>query len=412
MAILHLTRTLPALLPRYVTRFGCIGPACEDSCCSGWNVTLDKKTFNAYRQTAEPSLKPIMERTVKRQRSMANDIHYGRIDFEATKDDCPLMENKLCNVQSKLGESYLSHTCFTYPRESREFGGQHEQSLHLSCPEAARQALLAPDAFDFVEGTITVRADLVQKITSRRGMSLELMNDVRICCMRLMRTEGLVLWQRLAVLGLLCERLTQALQQGRAADIPAVIDGIGMMLEQGKFNEVLDTIAPDFNNQAVVFSVLWGGKSLGADLSSRNPINDMVRAGLGADAGTGEPDDQQLAAKYVQGLERLPAALEAAPYLFEHYVLNELFSDLFPFDGATPFDSYLKLVARFGVLRLTLASLCNNPEGLPDTALLVRAVQSHYRRFEHDPALATRVDKAFRASGRTPLATLFPLLRS
>lgn len=411
MAILHLTRTLPALLPRYVTRFGCIGPACEDSCCSGWNVSLDKKTFNAYRQATEPTLKPLIERTVKRQRSMANDIHYGRIDFDSTNDDCPLMENKLCKVQATLGESYLSHTCFTYPRQSREFGGQHEQSLHLSCPEAARQALLAPDAFDFVEGTITVRADLVQKITSRRGMSLELMNEVRICCMRLMRTEGLALWQRLALLGLFCERLTEAMQHGRSADMPAVIDGIVSMLGQGQIVDVLDTIAADFNAQAVVFSVLWVGKGLSDKSSSRHRINSMISTGLGVDLATGEANDQVLAANYIRGLERLPAALEAAPYLLEHYVLNEMFCDLFPFDSGSPYDSYLRLVARFGVLRLTLAGLCNN-EALPDADLLVKTVQAHYRRFEHDPALAVRVDKALKASGRTPLGKLYPLLRT
>ena len=47
MAILHRTRTLPALMPRYTERFRCIGSACEDTCCASWTIHIDKKTYKA-----------------------------------------------------------------------------------------------------------------------------------------------------------------------------------------------------------------------------------------------------------------------------------------------------------------------------------------------------------------------------
>jgi hypothetical protein len=53
---------------------------------------------------------------------------------------------------------------------------QYEQALTLFCPEAACQALLEADAFDFVEGMITVRSDTVSEIRPSQGVPLGLMN--------------------------------------------------------------------------------------------------------------------------------------------------------------------------------------------------------------------------------------------
>jgi lysine-N-methylase len=37
--------------PRYLSRFRCIGPACEDHCCAGWGgIDVDPPTAEAYRQ--------------------------------------------------------------------------------------------------------------------------------------------------------------------------------------------------------------------------------------------------------------------------------------------------------------------------------------------------------------------------
>ena len=34
--------------PRYFEEFKCIGGKCEDSCCIGWNIDIDKITFKKY----------------------------------------------------------------------------------------------------------------------------------------------------------------------------------------------------------------------------------------------------------------------------------------------------------------------------------------------------------------------------
>lgn len=412
MATLHLTRNLPALIPRYVTRFSCIGSACEDSCCVGWNVALDKKTYKAYRKSTHPELSRLLKDSVKRQRSQVSDINYGRIEMEAGSQACPLMVDSLCAVQAKLNETYLSNTCFTYPRVSREVGGQFEQSLLLSCPEAARQALLAPDAFDFIEGTIAVRVDLIHPVARQQGISVEMLSQLRVFCLNLFRAEGLELWQRLALLGVFCESLSAKLAAHEHESIPALMDAYAGLVQNGQVAAALGDLQPNHTAQAMVFSTLWGGKDFVSTSQARNKMVDLVSRGLGADERSGKVSREDLVNNYTRGVTRLPDALKAAPHLLEHYLVNEIFSNFFPFDQGTPYDNFLRLVSRFGVLRLMLAAQCALDGPLPDAAQLVATVQTHCRRFQHDPLFAIRINESMKNSGLDGLDKLYGFLRA
>ena len=412
MSVLHFTRTLPALLPQYVSRFKCIGSECEDTCCAGWRVTIDKKTFNAYRQTTHPKMVELFAKNVKRQRSQARDGNYARIELNAETKECPMMAERLCAVQKNLDESYLSDTCFSYPRYSRNFSGQYEQALTLSCPEAARQALLAPDAFDFVEGPVTVRPATIREITPRHGLSLELMNEVRIFCLQLVRTEGLELWQKLAVLGLFCENLTSTLANGGQAAVPELLNEFVTMVEQGLVLDALAELRPHHEVQARVFALLWQGRTQGGASAMQNAVLSAIANGLGASAETGRVTEEKLIESYSQGISRLSEALRAAPHLLEHYILNEMFRELFPFESKTPYEHYLQLISRFGLLRLMLAAQCNLGDALPDAGVLVNTTHVFCRRFQHDGNFATQVNQALKNSGWDKLDKVYGFLRS
>lgn len=412
MSLLHPTRALTALVPRYVNRFSCIGPECEDNCCTGWRVTLDKKTYTAYRQVKVAALSDRMAQQVKRVRSQAGDANYARIELDTASHECPFLEQRLCAVQRDLGEDYLSNTCATYPRSTRDLGGQIEQSLTLSCPEAARQALLHADAFDFVELPLQVRAATIAPVRPKSGLTAPLTNDIRVLCMQLMRTEGLALWQRLAVLGVFCERLTDVLSTGRHAELPVLLQDFVAMVESGLVLEALKELQPDHATQAHVFSLLWQGR-VGRKLSPvQHAVQEAVARGLGAASATEELAGEQLLAAYRSGLRRMDEALQAAPHLLEHYLLNEIFRDLFPFQAASPYEHYLQLVSRFGLLRLMLAARCNADAELPDAAALSQTVQVFCRRFQHDANWATRVNLVLKNSGWSALEKVYRFLRS
>ncbi|OON61063.1 hypothetical protein B0920_19235 [Massilia sp. KIM] len=408
MPIRHPTLTVPALQPQYVSRFRCIGPQCEDNCCKEWHVGLDKQTFEAYQRPEAGKLATI----IRINPEPRSDLNYGRIELSGADSACPALENELCSVHRDLGDQALSHTCFTYPRVWTDVGGQAEQSLELSCPEAARLALLAPDAFEFTEGSMTVRAPLVRVVNAREGMSLEAVNEIRYFCLNLMRVDGLPVWQRLAVLGLVCEGLVEPLARRDLEAARTLLADTAALLENGALLEPLAQLQPDHEAQAMLFSVLLESVPKERHANLRHRVADAVASGLGADPLTGQVSAERLVECYRRGLARLPEALQAAPHLLDHYLLNELFLHLFPFDMASPFDSYLRLVSRFGLLRLMLAARCNTEGELPDAATLVQTVQAHYRRFNHDQTLLGRIDAALHKGGWARLDKLYGLLRS
>lgn len=412
MSELHSAPAVTALFPRYVSRFSCVGAACEDNCCTGWTVSIDKKTFHAYRQVKTGALGNALSENVQRLKNQGSNGIYGHVRLHAETKECSFLENRLCAVQKNLGESYLSDTCFSYPRTTRRFAGQHEMALTLSCPEAARHALLAEDAFDFVEGPVPVRNGAMSEVASRLGMPVELMNDVRIYCMQLLQTQGLALWEKLAVLGGFCEALTTTLGKSGNAAVPALLESYVAIVEKGLVGEALAGLQPDHAAQARIFSILLQSKATATWSDAQKAVFEAVVQGLDAGGGTGALHQERLIENYVRGIHRLQGALEAAPRLLEHYLLNEMFLELFPFSGPSPYQHYLKLISRFGLLRLMLAAQCNTGTALPDAITLARTVQIYCRRFQHDPVFAQQVNQAMNNSGWAQLENLYRFLRT
>lgn len=139
------------LLPQYMRSFHCIGPECEDSCCIGWRVPIDEETYKKYRRLRHPVLSPLFEKALGRNRSSASPKDYAKMKLNPD-GTCPFLTgDRLCRIQLELGEDYLCDTCHTYPRVFNEVNGIIELSATLSCPEAARLALLNPGVMEFDE---------------------------------------------------------------------------------------------------------------------------------------------------------------------------------------------------------------------------------------------------------------------
>ncbi|GEK31501.1 hypothetical protein KZO01_18100 [Kurthia zopfii] len=139
------------LKPTYFDDFKCIGSECEDTCCAGWNIGIDKKSFKKYRKETNPNLKSLLQKNVSRNRQATSDYHYGQFKMD-DQDKCSMLnEENLCTIQLTSGEEALCHTCTIYPRSAKSINDSIEKSLDTSCPEAARLILLNPNGIDFVE---------------------------------------------------------------------------------------------------------------------------------------------------------------------------------------------------------------------------------------------------------------------
>lgn len=134
------------VIPQFVEKFSCIADQCEDHCCHGWNINIDKPTYRFMTEKSKfkDKAKAMITKTPKTK-------VFAQIKLDA-KGVCPFRDSKgLCDVHKAHGHSRLSNTCKTYPRTDTTRGQRVERSLTLSCPEAARQVLLNPSAMMFSE---------------------------------------------------------------------------------------------------------------------------------------------------------------------------------------------------------------------------------------------------------------------
>ena len=130
-------------VPEYMQDFECIGKDCIDSCCIGWNIEIDKKTFKKYENSQNKKIKLISQQFLVKT-DTNSDISYGKLADH--NNCCPfLSEEKLCNAYSLLGKENLSIGCSTYPRVIKKFNKIGFIAGDLSCPEIARLCLNKPN---------------------------------------------------------------------------------------------------------------------------------------------------------------------------------------------------------------------------------------------------------------------------
>jgi lysine-N-methylase len=137
--------------PRYMTRFACIGGACEEHCCSGWDITVDKEHHREIRRamSATEAGRAAFDAGVKRVEHAREPGKFALFVLKEPDARCSfLAEDRLCSLQRDHGEKLLPDTCATFPRRPTVVGRRFEMSGSLSCPEVARLALLSPDAME------------------------------------------------------------------------------------------------------------------------------------------------------------------------------------------------------------------------------------------------------------------------
>lgn len=159
----------------FVGNFRCVGGACIDTCCSGWNVSIDKATHYRYKKSAKAEISEIAKSSIKKIKSGRSASHFSVIK-NRENGDCPFMTScGWCKVQTEMGEQALSKTCNTYPRIITKCGGETYISASLSCPEAARLCLENEHSADLEPSSET----LMKQLDS--GKSLHIFSDAAFC---------------------------------------------------------------------------------------------------------------------------------------------------------------------------------------------------------------------------------------
>lgn len=133
--------------PEYVRKFKCDGSKCNARCCKNWSIEVDAQTYAQYSQ-----IKPEADAQKILAQIEFNSEHKS-YRVKMSNQVCPFLNEKnLCSLQLNYGENFLSLTCSTFPRFTRNFGKFFERSLSLACPVAAEMILFRDEPMAFETG--------------------------------------------------------------------------------------------------------------------------------------------------------------------------------------------------------------------------------------------------------------------
>ncbi len=116
-------------MPAYCREFKCIADKCSDSCCIGWEIDIDEKTADFYKN-AGGKLGEKLRASIRDEEGCS---------FILENERCPFLdENNLCEIILNMGEDKLSQICTDHPRYYEWFYDVKEGGIGMCCEEAAR----------------------------------------------------------------------------------------------------------------------------------------------------------------------------------------------------------------------------------------------------------------------------------
>lgn len=141
--------------PDYYEKFSCIAGACEDTCCAGWEIDIDDKSYEYYK-TVDGAFGETLRQNIKEYENDEEDAYESHGFILKEDRRCPFLnENQLCAIYQELGEQALCDVCTDTPRDFLEYGGARELALSASCPEAGRLIYKNQDKMQVVEREIS-----------------------------------------------------------------------------------------------------------------------------------------------------------------------------------------------------------------------------------------------------------------
>ena len=381
---------LDNLRPQYAKQFRCIGSACEDACCSGWDVTIDRTTYPKYESL--PAMRPLLKQSFTLLSE--SESRHARINLD-TSSRCPFfLKDNLCAIHRDFGESYLSETCTNYPRISRRIDGLIEKPLVLSCPEAARLVLLSPELLpgyrrrDGKRGYDRLLAIPTSLASSDLG-ALRYIWEIRELCLLLLLDPVYDLWERLFILGMFCKKLAGLIESGYIEQIPLLLQGYAQIAVDGKLRDAMESVPVRLEAQVAMLL-----ETVNSFFATRGPaqyrLHECLRDFLDGLHHADAPGVESCVGHYAEGYAKYYRPfMQRHPYLMENYLVNHVFRARFPFSkGASlplnPLNEYVFMCLEFSAIKGLLIGSAAYHRDAFSLEHVVKIVQSAVKALEHN----------------------------
>lgn len=134
---------MKTIVPSYYNDFFCIADKCNHSCCVGWEIDVDDKTYTFYSQ-----IKGTFGERICRFIDIDPQPHF----ILSAEDRCPFLnKDNLCDIIINLGEDKLCDICSEHPRFRNYYSDRVEIGLGLCCEAVAEIIINNKKTVQFIE---------------------------------------------------------------------------------------------------------------------------------------------------------------------------------------------------------------------------------------------------------------------
>lgn len=388
-------------------QFNCIGAECEKTCCAGWAVNLDKISYKKYRNLRDRKMYSIINSCIVRNKDTENPEEYGLIQLK--NNACPLwMEDGKCFIQKNLGENYLSHICSSYPRTVNQFDNHYEMSLDLSCPEAARLVLFNDKMMSFEVNEKEAPTFLTGTDSSRIG-NAELFWNIRNITIDILQNRTFKIGERLILLGLFIQENQEAKTERKTPRerIQKNNSYIQAVLTEPDLRKELTSLKANLSMQLLLIRDLMGNPATIKDDGYRECLEEFIQ-GINS---TGENSFEELIQSYQSAYQAVyQPFIESREYIWENYLVNYVFSHLFP---STPeyFNEFALLALHYGILKTLCIGVGAYHHQLNE-ALIVKIMTGFTRTIDHDKHYMVKVLELMEKHGLLNMAHMSILIKN
>lgn len=356
-----------SIQPEYVKKFQCDSSQCDDSCCHrAWHINIDSATYEKYKRLRNSPLKTKILSSIK-----YNKQHKFQ-EFKL-KDDyrCPhLRSDNLCQIQYHLGEEYLSSTCATYPRAYKKINGCIIQALCMSCPIAAKLALLNTNPMTFEK--VSLKIDLgqsdfttidIEQLATENPLFHHLI-DIQMFLITILQNREFNIKDRLILIGFFLAKAEEVQQRYELQQIPSLIEAFAELISKKDLNALIKSFEND-PRETLQFQLRLMDHLFNDGIAEFiKPYRDILIDTLGLSE---ENSISTLTKLYQQKKETyyMPFIAEHE-YILENYLINEIFQNCFPFTLKIPVtQNYILFIAFFSMLEfLSVALAAHHKENM------------------------------------------------
>ena len=416
------------LQPRYFDAFRCLGSDCEDTCCIGWNVHIDKRTYSKYQNCSDSQLGSSLHTLITINEKAPNDDDYAKIVLNGVA--CPFLSEGLCSIQVRLGEEYLSNMCATYPRVTNRVGDVLHRSLDLSCPEAARVLLLNPEPIEFDEGEFSdasIRLANVPALdTSGQRESPDryrFFRVVRRMVISLLQNRSYPLWKRFFMLGCFCVKLDETVTAGgwdHADVLQAYLDN----LNNDALSDPMASSRADPTAQLETVLELIVAR-ISSDFNPRRFL-ECYQEFMNGIQWTSKSTMDEIGGRYAEAYSAHYAPFVSRhEHILEHYLVNYAHRTLFPFGlpesnqrlrnervSSPILVQYMLMIAYYAITNTVLIGMAGFHKSAFGTEHVIKALQSCTKTFEHSMTFPGRAIEMLAEKAMTTPASLCVLIRN